>query len=520
MLPLVPDVSGNDRSELAPDPASLATWPPRIEETHISVVVSVGDRVYKLKKPIELPFLDWRSGAARREMCAREVELNRRTSPDVYLGVAAVGDVRGAVCDHLVVMRRMPDERRLSRLARDGTVPPGAIDGLAALVATFHARAERSDAIAHAAGVDAVARNWADNLTTLQQHAPGVLDPVAVGAVDRMAHAYLAGRRPLFDARARAGRAVDGHGDLLADDIYLLDDGPRVLDCLEFSDRLRAVDVLDDVAFLVMDLEDLGVAALGREFLEAYVRHSGERHPSSLLHHYVAYRAGVRAKVACLRSDQGDTAAIVRARRLLELARSHLARGAPRLVLVGGHPGTGKSTIADAIGGRTGWPVIRSDVVRKELAGVEPQTSMAAGFREGIYTPASTQVTYRELLDRARHRLEQGESVVLDASFSDGTWRERAAAVATSTSSDIVMLRCEAPAELAERRLRHRRPGGASDATPAIARAMAAIADPWEGGVHVIDTSGPVEEASAAAAARIGPFDEATAAPASPGRAG
>jgi aminoglycoside phosphotransferase family enzyme/predicted kinase len=497
-----------DRAVFQPDPASLIAQAPAVEETHISVLLLLGDRAFKLKKPVEMPFIDLRSREARLDLCRREVELNRRICPDVYLGVATVVDDGGVPCDHLVVMRRMPDDRRMSRLVSEGADLQRETEDLARLVASFHARAGRSHATIEAASRDAVARNWADNLATLHAHEAAVLDPAVVARVEALAGRYLAGRGPLFEDRGRSGHAVDGHGDLLADDIYFLDDGPRVLDCLEFSDRLRFVDVLDDVAFLAMDLERLGAPELAAHFLAAYARHSGEEHPSSLAHHYIAYRAGVRSKIACLRADQGVAAVAADARRLLHLAHRHLEAGRVRLVLVGGLPGTGKSTLAARIAVRAGWRLLRSDVVRKELVGVDPSTRLAAGYGEGIYGPEHTAATYRTLLARARDLVTHGESVVVDASWTDPRWREEAIELAQSTWTDLVALRCDAPTEVAARRLGTRPPGEPSDATPSIASSMAARTPPWEDAV-TIDTSGTVDDALAAALHALGPVDSA-----------
>jgi aminoglycoside phosphotransferase family enzyme/adenylate kinase family enzyme len=488
---------------LGPDAASFDAAPPAIHETHISVVVLVGDRAVKLKKPVALPFLDWRTRAAREAACHREVDLNRRLAADVYLGVADITGPGGELCDHLVVMRRMPEERSLARLVAAGADVRVALDALAARLVAFHAGASRSPAINQAASRDGVRQNWDDNLSVLEEAAATLGDPAAVHRVDVLAHSYLTGRGPLFADRAEAGMAVDGHGDLLADDVYLLDDGPRILDCLEFDDRLRAVDVLDDAAFLAMDLERLGAPSLGAWFLDAYRRHSGGHHPASLAHHYVAYRAGVRAKVACIRAGQGVPAAVGEARDLLDLARRHLEAGRVRMVVVGGLPGTGKSTLARRLADRAGWAVLRSDEVRKELAGVEPSAHMAAAFAEGIYRPDFTEAAYGELLLRARQLLERGESVVLDASWTDAARRAEAAALADATVAELVELRCDAPAEVAAGRMGHREVGDPSDATPAVAAAMAASADPWPTAV-VIDTTADPETAEAAAADALG----------------
>jgi len=485
-----------------PDPPSFVTAHPDVCETHISVVVLIGDRAVKLKKPVDLPYLDWRTREAREIACHREVELNRRLAPDVYLGVADISGLDGGPCDHLVVMRRMPEDRSLGRLAASGADLREPLDLLAARMADFHATASRSPAISEAASRDGVARNWVDNLTVLHGAGP-LLDAPTVERVGALAQNYLAGRGALFTERSAAAMTVDGHGDLLADDIYLLDDGPRVLDCLEFDDRLRAVDVLDDVSFLAMDLEHLGAHALAGWFLGAYGRHSGADHPTSLAHHYIAYRAGVRAKVACIRASQGVSTAVDEARRLLELARRHLEAGRVRLVLVGGLPGTGKSTLARRLGERTGWPVLRSDVVRKELVGVEESTPMSAAFQAGIYDPELTRATYRELLTQARSLLERGETVILDASWSDAARRVEAAEIARATATELVALRCDTPAHVAAVRIGHRPPGDASDATLAVARSMAAHTETWPD-ARTIDTAGDADSSEALAAAALG----------------
>jgi uncharacterized protein len=466
-----------------------------LRETHSAVVVMIGDRAYKVKKPVDLGFLDFRSREARQVACEREVELNRRLSPDVYLGVADVTGPDGRVCDHLVVMRRMPDDRRLSCLVTSGADVDSGVWHLAHLLAAFHACADRPPAAAVAAGRDALAARWTANTAGLVEHGRGVVDLDDVRAVDALAARYLEGRGQLFERRIREGRALDGHGDLLADDIFLLEDGPRVLDCIEFDDDLRYGDALADVAFLAMDLERLGRPDLAERFLAAYREHAGDTWPASLAHHHVAYRAQVRAKVAAIRAGQGDEPAADEARRLLDMAYRHLEVGAVRLVLAGGLPGTGKSTLADGLADTLGATVIRSDVVRKELAGLRPDEPAAAGFGEGLYTQDATDATYREMLRRTEVALGLGEVVVLDASWGAERRRREARAVATRTASDLVELRCHAPAETAVRRIRHRsrHAGDPSDATPEIAAELARVEDPWPEAAVVDTSSGPAE---------------------------
>jgi hypothetical protein len=473
------------------DPAA----PAAVAETHSAVVFFLGDRAYKVKKPVDLGFLDFRARSVRAEVCARELELNRRLAPDVYLGVADVVGPDGEICDHLVVMRRMPAERRMSTLVRAGADIDDDLWHLAHLVAAFHARAERPPEAADAAGRDALAARWADNTAGLLAHGRGVVDLDEVLEVDALAARYLAGRGLLFQRRITEGRALDGHGDLLADDIFLLDDGPRVLDCIEFDDRLRHGDALADVAFLAMDLERLGRPDLAARFLAAYREHADDTWPASLAHHHIAYRAQVRSKVGAIRAGQGNDAAAAEARALLGLARRHLEVGAVRLVLVGGLPGTGKSTLAVGLADALGATVVRSDEVRKELAGLRPDQPAAAAFGEGIYRPAATAAAYGEMLRRAEVALALGELVVLDASWTAERCRDDARAVAARTHADLVELRCVAPSPLAARRIRRRAAAGGdpSDATPEIAAKLAVADDPWPTSATVDTSSGPAE---------------------------
>jgi hypothetical protein len=458
----------------------------QVAETHSAVVFFVGDHVYKLKKPVNLGFLDFSTAGARATACAREVELNCRYAPDVYQGVAEIRGPDGEVCDHLVVMRRMPASRRLSALVRARAPAAEAARQVAKILAAQHASAPRGPQIDKQGSRDALRQRWADNFDQARQAAGDALGPVAVAEMQRLAWQFLSGRKPLFDARISAGRIVDGHGDLLAGDIFCLDDGPRILDCLDFDDRLRWLDGLDDAACLAMDLEHLGHQRLGHQFIGWYAEYSGDPAPPSLCHHYIAYRAFVRAKVAWLRSGQGAVGAAAEARRLADIAGSHLREGAVALVLIGGLPGTGKSALADAVAGRLGCTVLSSDRIRKELAGLPVTHQPAVPYGSGIYTPAFTEATYAELLRRAFALLSQGELVLADASWTSAEHRAAAVSAARSADARLVQLQCAAPGDIAEQRLSNRTTG-ASDADRNIARQMAAAMAPWPEAV-TIDT--------------------------------
>jgi uncharacterized protein len=475
-----------------------------LRETHSGVVVLLGAAAYKLKKPIRLPFLDFSTPDLRRAACEREIALNRRLAPDVYLGLASLDQPTGTpgTAEPLVAMRRMPAASRLSRLVR-GQTGSTQVRAVARLMAQFHAHAQRGPRISAAGRRDRVLLRWQRNLSEAAG-LPG--SPIPADLLDRVrsrSQRYLAGRELLFEERIAQGKVVDGHGDLLADDIFCLPDGPRVLDCLDFDDQLRYVDQIDDIACLAMDLLRLGRPDLAAQLVHGYLEFSADRPPRSLIHHYIAYRAFMRAKVTAIRlqsqpgGTRGDSSEDPVA--LSRLALGRLDTAAVRLVLVGGPPGSGKSTLAGSLAERLGYVVIGSDRVRKELAGIAPQTPAAAPFEEGIYTEAWTARTYAEMRGRAGMLLARGESVILDASWRDPGQRAAAARLAEDTAAELVQLRCELPAEVAAQRLRDRR--GVSDADERIAAAIRDRQTPWPDSVGIDTAQTPDLAVDAAVAA-------------------
>jgi aminoglycoside phosphotransferase family enzyme/predicted kinase len=458
----------------------------RLIETHTAVVLFMGDRVLKVKKAVDLGFLDHTTREARQRACEEEVRLNRRLSPDVYLGVADVVGPDGDLCDHMVVMRRMPADRCLTRCVVDGEDVDDALRAIAHLIAALHEHGRVDDEDAELASGASLAAMWRASFAELR--ASGV-DTDASRRIEDLVERYLAGRGPLFAARIADGRVRDGHGDLMADDIYLLPDGPRILDCLEFDRRFRIADVIDDVAFLAMDLERLGRPDLARRFLTLYQEMSGATWPASLAHHHIAYRAHVRAKVAALRGAQVLAGGHASTHDLLAIARRHLEQAQVRLVLVGGLPGTGKSTVADAVAERLDAIVLRTDEVRLRVpAGVGPDR----------YRPENVRAVYGAAIAEAETLLGLGHDVVLDATWGAADVRAEARAVAERTSSEVVELRCTAPAGVAAHRIEARGPAGASasEATPAVAVALAERFVPWPEAT-VLDTTRPLRRSVA-----------------------
>jgi aminoglycoside phosphotransferase family enzyme/predicted kinase len=408
------------------------------------------------------------------------VELNRQFAPDVYLGVDAIGPEDGDPVDWAVVMRRLPDERRLSSLIASGVDVTDSVRDLARQLAVHHARAARSSRIDQAGTPDQLRRRWSETLDALRSWTPTPLDPTILTEIAHLAMNYVYGRHALLFARVSAGRIRDGHGDLLADDIFCLDDGPRILDCLEFDDDLRAVDGLDDAACLAMDLERLGAGDLSGRFIDWFCEFSGEARNESLVHHYMAYRAVVRMKVAYLRWSQGEQDSLAQAQRLAEIAVQHLRAGQPRLILVGGTPGTGKSTVAGVLADRLGAVLLRSDRVRKENADIPPEQPTGQPWQCGLNAPRATKDTYDRLIALAGQLLSYGETVVLDASWSTYGERAQARQAAADAFCTIQEIRCCAPPEVVQARLVARQGSGdPSDANPGIARLMEKEFQSW-----------------------------------------
>jgi uncharacterized protein len=463
--------------------------PVRFVETHVSILGLSPDRVWKLKKSVRFPFIDLSTRALRMRNAQREVALNRRFAPDVYLGAVALDDDDGAVIDTLVEMRRMPDDRRLAVIVSRSN-GRDCVERIADALVRIHRGSPSSEAIERAGSPEALTELWSRNLEELRPFTPSILDAGQIASIADDAFRYLKGREALFAQRIAHGRIVDGHGDLLADDVFCLDDGPRFLDCLEFNDQLRYGDVLADIAFLAMDLERLGRRELADHLLDRYRQLSADSWPTSLADFYVAYRAVVRSKVACLSvAADGSPASMAapNARRLLVIAAAHLAHGRVRLVLVGGAPATGKTTLARALEQRTGWTVVHSDEVRKRLAGLEPTTSAADELDSGLYTPAWNRRTYHAMLETARESLSRGESVILDASWSASDRRDDASRLAASTSSELASCLLTTPGDLADARARARASSrtDASDASDALTGALRERFAPWPDAIRL-----------------------------------
>lgn len=452
-------------------------------ETHISHVFLAGERAFKLKKPVRFTFLDFSDVEKRRAACETEITLNRRTAPEIYLGVVALrredgglrlGGAAGEVADWLVEMRRFKADGLLATMADEGRLPLAPVERLAADVARFHRAAEvRRDAGGGAGFREIVAGNRAD----MEPHIGSVFEAGRVAEVDEACRALIESHHALMDARRDAGFVRHCHGDLHLGNVTEIDGRPVIFDCIEFNDRFARIDVLYDLAFLLMDLgfrarADSRLAAHANRALNAWLDHLNEAEIAAaleglaLLPLFIGTRAVIRAKVAAAQED-GATA-----RAYLDFANAALKPAPPRLVAVGGLSGTGKSTLAKALapslGGAAGAVHLRTDIIRKRMFGVEPLDRLP----DAAYAPGVGARVYAEMLRQARIALMAGQGVLLDAVFARPEERQAAARLAAGLGISFTGLWLDAAPDVLEARVAAREKEGhdPSDAGVAVLR--------------------------------------------------
>jgi aminoglycoside phosphotransferase family enzyme/predicted kinase len=417
-------------------------------ETHISVVFLAGDFVYKLKKPVDFGFLDYTLLETRKRMCELEVELNRRLADQVYLGVVPIctkGDQfrpaeGGAGIEYGVKMRRLPDEASLSSMIEAKKVTPGDMTLLGERLFEFFEGAKGAGGIEKFGALDVIGFNTEENFRQLRPFVGDLIDTQRFEFVMEASRTFLKDRSALFQRRIEEGKICDGHGDLRAEHVYFLD-RIQVIDCVEFSPRLRCGDRAADLAFLHMDVERLGRADLSLAMLQGYTQAGGDFGIYTVLDFYSCYRAVVKAKVSCL--GAGKRAEMKqRASRYFDLAFGYAVRFArPAIYVLCGLPGSGKSTWAKKIAEIFGLSLFSSDALRRELPEYgEPSGPVA--FATGIYKPGTRTRAYSRLLGAAQLELKKGCSVVLDATFSKKKWREEVVRLAEDLDANIFFLEC------------------------------------------------------------------------------
>lgn len=480
--------------------------------THASRLFLVGDRVFKLKRAVRYSYLDYATIERRERFCRAELALNRRTAPSLYLSVHAVTrtktgplafDGEGEPVDWVLEMRRFDQDLLFDRLAEAQKLTPALMRALADIVAAFHGEAE---IVPEQGGRDSLARTIAINDENLRLAAPP-LDVAQIEWLRRQSTAHLDRVGALAEARGRAGKVRRCHGDLHLRNICLLDGRPTPFDGIEFNDAFACIDVLYDLAFLLMDLVHRGLDGLASLVFNRYLDRTGDSAGLPILPLFLSLRAAVRAHVLGALARAGDDEAkardaLDRARSYLSLAQALLEPTLPRLVAIGGLSGSGKSTVAQALaplfGPAPGARVLRSDATRKRLMQVAPETRLSPAD----YSLAAAAHVYEAQREEAAAILGAGYTAIMDAAFLRPEERLAIAALAGSAGVPFIGLWLDAPAAALAARIDARR-NDISDADRAVLEQQLVLElgpIDW----RRVDASGDVAATVAAARAALG----------------
>lgn len=452
-------------------------------ETHISWVLLTGERVYKIKKPVDFGFLDFSTLERRRHFCEEEVRLNRRFAPGLYLSVVPITgtpddpriDGAGAPFDYAVQMVQFDQDALLDRQLAAGAFAPQEAFALGATLARLHQTLPPLPVDASLGDAQGVWEPVAANFDALRPRLTTDRLSRMLARLSVWSERAFQRLQPLIAERKRSGWVRECHGDLHLRNIARIDDRFVLFDCIEFDPALRAIDVQSELAFLLMDLDDHQRPDLASMALNGYLEQSGDYAGLPLLDFYRVYRALVRAKVSVLRADQQDAPqesqnCLTEAETYVQLAHGYLERERPWLAITHGLSGSGKSTLALGLAAATGAIRIRSDVERKRLFAIAPDDHGAAA---GLYGPEASEQTFSRLEAIATGILAAGFPVIVDATFQKRGLRERFLAIATSQGAPGVILSLQADPQILRARLAQRQ-ADVSDADAAVLEAQLA----------------------------------------------
>lgn len=484
-------------------------------ETHISYVLLTGQYAYKVKKAVNLGFLDFTTLAARGFYCNRELELNRRLAPAIYLDVVAITGTPGAprlggdgpALEYALKMREFPQAALLTHVLSRGALTAAHIDTLAATVAAFHGSAATARPNARVGSAGEIRELAIENFTEIEPRVERDSDRRAVAALRRWTEEEHAARAGVFAERQRGGFVRDCHGDLHLRNIALVDGQVTIFDCIEFNDDMRWGDVMADVAFLVMDLHDRGRTDFASRFLNLYLALTGDYDGLKILRFYVVYRAMVRAKVACLRAAQATgsharEAALAECREYLSLAKRSTESAARGIVITHGPTGSGKTTRARGLAEALGAIHLRTDVERKRLHGLAPQARTGSPVNAGLYAPAETDRTYSQVARLTRTVAGAGYPVIVDGTFLRRSQRDLFRTLAADLNLPFVMVDFVAALDTLRARVEERHMAGidASEADIQVLEHQRQTAEPIAADERTVtvtcDADAPLEQSA------------------------
>ena len=495
-------------------------------QTHVSYIFLTDSHAYKVKKAVDFGFLNFSTIDRRRFYCDEEVRLNRRLCPDIYEGVVELREApggaafhgSGAIVDYAVKMKRLPADRMLDRLVDAGEVSPDAMRRVSAVIAEFHRTAPTSPSIADYGRLERIMYNWQENF---EQAAPFEASTLPAADRDKLktwVDSFAADRADLFQKRIDEGFIRECDGDIHLENICLDDGAIHIFDCIEFNERFRCCDTAADIAFLLMDLDYHGRHDLAGDVIDEYISITADRGMKDLIDFYKVYRAFVRGKVESFRlNDPGinpadQASACRRAARYFRLARGCMERSRikPCLIITCGLMGSGKSTLAGQLAFELGLPLSSSDMTRKQLAGLTPETTVREAFGHGLYGRHASEATYAELLRCADGQLGGGRSAIIDAGFILKNQRTLFAELARRHSVPFVILHAVCSESETRRRLIDREAGGrsVSDGRAELLALQAAgfeAPDDAEGTLITLSTDAPPAALTNQVYARLSP---------------
>jgi hypothetical protein len=455
------------------DPASYPYMPEdvTIVQTHISYVALAPPYVYKVKKPVDLGFLDFTTLDRRRHYCEQEVTLNQRLCNAIYEGVVPVSRTAGGlaleddtnVVEVAVKMRKLSDEGFADARLNRGALTAQDLDRVAAKLQAFYEARESTPDIAAAGRTAQLRVNTDENFAQTEDHVGTLLSCPAYDTIRYATNRFYDQQGDLLNRRRAGGHIVDAHGDLRLEHVHLTPERICIYDCIEFNERFRHIDVANDIGFLAMDLDLHGRPDLANHFVYHMVRSLRDPDLPRLVNFYKSYRAYVRGKVEGMRSLEDEVPSderaksIERARTAYQWALRYMVAGSqPLVIAVMGRVATGKSTVAQALADALGWAAVNSDRVRKQQAGVPLHERSDASTRDALYAADMTEQTYHALFDTAVERGQSGQGTVLDATFSRRAHRDALRDRLRSAEIPYVFVELTADDETLRARLRQR----------------------------------------------------------------